>query len=134
MIEIQFLDIEPFELDYVNAWYEKICEAEGKMLGAMTLVFGSDDWLLEQNIQFLNHDFYTDIITFDYTEMNIVSGDLLISLDRVEDNAKTYNVSRETELNRVIVHGLLHLCGYRDETDEEIKIMREKEDYYLGML
>lgn len=134
MIEFQFIETPSIDLTYVKEWYGLICDKEGKQLGPITVVLGTDDWLLEQNKLYLNHDYYTDIITFDYSEGSIISGDLLISIDRVYDNASIYNVSRETELNRVIVHGLLHLLGYKDESEEELKLMREKEDYYLSLL
>lgn len=134
MIEFQFIETPSIDLTYVKEWYDLICDKEGKQLGPITVVLGTDDWLLEQNKLYLNHDYYTDIITFDYSEGSIISGDLLISIDRVYDNASIYNVSRETELNRVIVHGLLHLLGYKDESEEEIKLMRKKEDYYLSLL
>ena len=134
MIEFQFLDVPEINLEYVSNWFEKVISSEQKSLGNLTIVLGSDDWLLEQNKSFLQHDYYTDIITFDYCEMDFISGDLLISIDRVSDNANQYNVSRETELNRVLVHGLLHLCGYGDKSEKEIEIMRKKEDYYLTLL
>lgn len=134
MIEFQFLDVPELELKHIPNWYQEIVNVEQKELGNITIVLGRDEWLLKQNIEFLNHNFYTDIITFDYCEMDFISGDLLISIDRVEDNAKRYNVSRETELNRVLVHGLLHLCGYGDKSEKEIEIMRKKEDYYLSLL
>lgn len=134
MIEFQFIETPSIDLTYVKEWYDLICDKEGKQLGPITVVLGTDDWLLEQNKLYLNHDYYTDIITFEYSEGGIISGDLLISIDRVYDNASIYNVSRETELNRVIVHGLLHLLGYKDESEEELKLMREKEDYYLSLL
>lgn len=134
MIEFQFIETPSIDLTYVKEWYDLICDKEGKQLGPITVVLGTDDWLLEQNKLYLNHDYYTDIITFDYSEGSIISGDLLISIDRVYDNASIYNVSRETELNRVIVHGLLHLLGYKDESEEELILMRKKEDYYLSLL
>lgn len=134
MIEFEFIEVPEINLGYIQEWFVKIVENEGKTLSNITVVLGSDDWLLEQNKSFLKHDYYTDIITFDYCEMDFISGDLLISIDRVNDNAKNYNVSRETELNRVLVHGLLHLCGYGDKTEKEIEIMRKKEDYYLTLL
>lgn len=134
MIEFQVLEVDSPDLNHVESWFEKVVEQENKTLAELSIVLGSDDWLIDQNIRFLEHDFYTDIITFDYCVHDIVSGDLLISLDRVEENAKEYNVSRETELNRVLVHGLLHLCGYGDKTPKEIEIMRKKEDYYLSLL
>lgn len=134
MIEFQFIDVPELNLDYVQNWYDQVVLEEQKTLGNLTIVLGTDEWLLEQNITFLQHNYYTDIITFDYSEMNFISGDLLISIDRVADNAKQFNVSRETELNRVLVHGLLHLCGYGDKSEKEIEIMRKKEDYYLSLL
>lgn len=134
MIEFEFIEVPEINLDYIQEWFIKVVENEGKTLSIITVVLGSDDWLLEQNKSFLKHDYYTDIITFDYCEMDFISGDLLISIDRVNDNAKNYNVSRETELNRVLVHGLLHLCGYGDKTEKEIELMRKKEDYYLTLL
>lgn len=134
MIDFQVLDVEAPDLSHVDNWFQKIVEEEEKTLAELSIVLGDDEWLLDQNIRFLEHDFYTDIITFDYCVYDIISGDLLISLDRVEENAKDYNVSRETELNRVLVHGLLHLCGYGDKTPKEIEIMRKKEDYYLSLL
>lgn len=134
MIEIHVLEVESPDLSHVEGWFQNVVEQEEKTLAELSIVLGTDDWLLDQNIRFLDHDFYTDIITFDYCVHDIVSGDLLISLDRVEENAKDFNVSRETELNRVLVHGLLHLCGYGDKTAKEIEIMRKKEDYYLSLL
>src|SRR5690554_7924221 len=97
MIEFEFIEVPEINLDYIQEWFIKVVENEGKTLSNITVVLGSDDWLLEQNKSFLKHDYYTDIITFDYCEMDFISGDLLISIDRVNDNAKNYNVSRETE-------------------------------------
>lgn len=134
MIDFQILEVDAPNLSHVENWFQNIVSQEGKTLAELTIVLGDDEWLLDQNIKFLDHDFYTDIITFDYCVHDIVSGDLLISLDRVEENAKEYNVSRETELNRVLAHGLLHLCGYGDKTPKEIEIMQKKEDYYLALL
>lgn len=107
---------------------------EGFQAGDCTIVFGSDNWLLHYNKQFLKHDYYTDIITFDYSEGDVISGDLLVSLERVYDNASKENVSRETELSRVLIHGVLHLCGYKDKLISDITIMRKKEGYYLSLL
>jgi probable rRNA maturation factor len=103
-------------------------------LGDVTIVFGSDDWLLSYNQSFLNHDYFTDIITFDYSSANLISGDLLISVDRVIDNASLLNVPRETELCRVCIHGILHLVGLNDSTEKEKMKMRQKEDEYLSLL
>ncbi|PKR82102.1 rRNA maturation RNase YbeY [Brumimicrobium salinarum] len=134
MIELEFVDVPNLNLNFVHKWISEVLKNENKQEGIISLVFGSDDWLLAKNVEFLQHDFYTDIITFDYCEGDFVSGDLLISVDRVNDNANIFNVSRETELNRVIIHGILHLCGYGDKSDLEIDIMRSKEDYYLSLL
>lgn len=136
MISILFEDVSPIDLSLssINEWLNTVVTSENKTLGDISLVFGSDKWLLDFNIKHLDHDYYTDIITYDYSTKNLVSGDLLISVERVFENAKNLNVPRETELNRVIVHGVLHLCGFADKTDEQKKIMREKEDYYLTLL
>lgn len=104
---------------------------EGKTACEITLIFCSDEHLLEMNRQYLDHDYYTDIITFDYSDDDDISGDLFISIDRVYDNAAQNSVSRLDELKRVCVHGVLHLCGYGDKSDDESRIMRLKEDYYL---
>jgi rRNA maturation RNase YbeY len=135
MINIEFIDRE-LDLNKFNLsqWLTNVVESEKKHLGTLTIVFGSDDWLLEKNIAFLKHDYYTDIITFDYTEDTTISGDLLISVDRVNENADDLNVSRETELMRVVVHGVLHLIGYNDKSPEESEVIRKKEDYYLSLL
>jgi rRNA maturation RNase YbeY len=107
--------------------------SEGKSLKDISVVFTDDDYLLEVNKQYLNHDYYTDVITFDYSVFPDVSGDIMISLDRVKDNAETLCVSFQEELNRVIYHGLLHLCGYKDKSAADEKLMRKKENYYLGL-
>ena len=134
MIDFQFIKVNQLNLTFVEPWFFKVCENENKELSFISFLFGDDDWLIEYNKQYLNHDFFTDIITFDYCEKDLISGDLLISLERVQDNANAFNVSRETELNRVMVHGLLHLIGYNDKTEEEISTMREKESFYLDWL
>jgi rRNA maturation RNase YbeY len=126
--DIEILDYRP---EFFVSWLSKVCDSEGKTLGELSLIFTSDEYLLNMNKEHLEHDYYTDIITFDYTEGDIVSGDLFISVDRVNDNASSLNVSRETELNRVVVHGTLHLIGYGDKSEAEAKVMREKENYYL---
>lgn len=103
-------------------------------LGDVAVVFGTDDWLLTYNQNYLNHDYFTDIITFDYSTPDLISGDLLISVDRVIDNSVHLSVSRETELCRVCIHGLLHLVGLKDSTEKEKLLMREKENEYLSLL
>jgi rRNA maturation RNase YbeY len=120
--------------EFFDLWFGKICHTEGKLLGDVSVVFCSDTYLLELNKRHLQHDFFTDIITFDYSEGDSVAGDLFVSVDRVYENADAYNVSRETELNRVSVHGILHLLGYKDKTPHEVAVMREKENEALALL
>lgn len=115
------------ETDFAN-WIEKIIVSENKELGEINYIFCNDDYLHKINVEYLDHDTLTDIITFDYTEENIISGDILISTERVEDNANDFNVSFQEELLRVMAHGILHLCGYKDKTDEESNFMRQKEN------
>ena len=106
---------------------------EGKQLKELSLVFTDDEYLLEVNKQYLNHDYFTDVITFDYSDFPNVSGDVMISLDRVKDNAQSMNLDFETELYRVVFHGALHLCGYKDKEKEDAALMRSKEDFYIQM-
>jgi rRNA maturation RNase YbeY len=136
MVNLFFEDVEILGLDpeFFISWLSNCCENEGKSLEEVNLIFCSDEYLLQKNIEFLQHDYYTDIITFDYCQDDLVMGDLFISKDRVIDNAQTNSVSFENELNRVIVHGVLHLCGYKDKSPDEEKLMRSKEDYYLSQI
>jgi probable rRNA maturation factor len=106
---------------------------EGKELKDLSLVFTDDEYLLEVNKQYLDHDYYTDVITFDYSSFPEVSGDVMISLDRVKDNAEMMNQTFQDEFYRVVFHGLLHLCGYKDKSNDEAIVMREREDYYLNV-
>ena len=107
--------------------------SEGLVSGDIAIVFCSDEYLLKINQDFLNHDYYTDIITFDYCENGIINGDLLISLDRVLDNCSKESTSFQEELHRVIFHGILHLCGFKDKSKKDIEVMRFKESYYLNL-
>jgi probable rRNA maturation factor len=134
MISFEFIDVEVPELssELFSFWLEKVAAEEAKSTDEITVIFCSDEHLLEMNRQYLDHDYYTDIITFDYTDEAIVSGDLFISIDRVYDNAQGLGVERVNELKRVCVHGVLHLCGYGDKSESESQVMRDKEDYYLG--
>lgn len=116
-----------------NRWLKLVAESEIKRLGDISIIFCSDNYILDVNLKYLNHDYFTDIITFDYCDKNILSGDLFISVDSVRENAIFFEVDFEEELRRVIVHGLLHLIGYDDHTEEEQKIMREKENYYVAL-
>ena len=115
-----------------SRWLKFVAESEAKRLGDIAVIFCSDNYILIINIQYLQHDYYTDIITFDYCEGNRLSGDLFISVDSVRENALLYKTEFADELNRVIVHGLLHLMGYDDHTPEDVAVMRAKENYYLS--
>ena len=123
-----------YKLDALIEVLEQIVADFNFNLGDVAIVFGSDDWLLSFNQSFLSHDYFTDIITFDYSTADLISGDLLISVDRVIDNASLLNVPRETELCRVCIHGMLHLVGFNDSTEKEKMKMRQKEDEYLSLL
>jgi rRNA maturation RNase YbeY len=110
-------------------------ETEGRSLNEICYVFCSDQYLLDMNIRFLNHDYFTDIISFDLSEnINHITGEIYISTDRVKENAKTHHTTYENELCRVIFHGALHLCGYKDKTKKEQQEMRLKEECYLQRL
>lgn len=133
MIEFEFLDIEipEFKPEFFVSSLSDLITSEGFDEGDITVVFVTDEYLLDMNRTHLDHDYYTDIITFDYTESNFISGDLFISYDRVLDNSNEFNVSSYNELCRVIFHGVLHLCGYKDKSSEDEKLMRAKESFYL---
>jgi len=105
----------------------------GVMFGDVSLVFCSDSYILDVNKTYLDHDYLTDIITFDYSENGLLSGDLIISLDTVRSNSEFYGVSFFEEIHRVLIHGLLHLCGLNDKSDQDIKMMRERENQYLAI-
>ena len=134
MISCFFEDIESFEvsLELYTQKISYIIDNEGFTKENIVIVFCSDSFLLDLNKKHLNHDYFTDIITFSYTTLDRISGDLFISVDRVKENALKEGVSFERELERIVYHGVLHLCGYNDKTPEEIKEMRSKENYYLN--
>jgi len=115
-----------------NRWYKFTCESEIKRLGDVNVIFCSDNYILDVNLKYLGHDYFTDIITFDYCEGSVISGDLFISVDSVRENSVYYGTEFEDELNRVLIHGVLHLLGYDDHREEDISVMRRKEDYYLN--
>jgi rRNA maturation RNase YbeY len=110
------------------SWIETIVESENKILGEISYIFCDDDFLHNINMQYLNHDTLTDIISFDYTEGDVISGDIFISVERVEDNANDFNVTFVEELKRVLAHGVLHYCGYKDKSDDDALLMRTKEE------
>lgn len=116
-----------------NKWLRLVAESEIKKLGDINIIFCSDNYILDVNMKYLQHDYFTDIITFDYCEGDVISGDLFISIDSVKENSVFYNTEFADELNRVMVHGVLHLIGYNDHCDKDIKLMRSKEDYYLSV-
>ena len=115
----------------IKRWIKQVVENAGFRLGSVSYIFCSDEKILEVNKQYLNHDFYTDIITFDYVEKDTINGDIFISTDRVKENASQFNVPFEEELHRVIIHGILHLLGQEDHTPKEEKQMRKKENEAL---
>lgn len=117
----------------LKPFIKTLVKSEGFVSGDIAIVFCSDEYLLKVNQDFLNHDYYTDIITFDYCENGIINGDLLISLDRVLDNCSNESTSFQEELHRVIFHGILHLCGFKDKSKKDIEVMRFKESYYLNL-
>lgn len=114
-------------------WLKLVAESEIRRIGDINIIFCSDNYILDINQRYLQHDYFTDIITFDYCEKDILSGDLFISVDSVMENSVEFNTDFKEELNRVIVHGLLHLIGYDDHCDEDIAMMRKKENYYLSL-
>lgn len=118
----------------IKQWIKDIISSYNYSTGNISYIFCSDDYLLNINRQYLSHDYYTDVITFDYDENNIVSGDIFISVDTVKSNSEQYSVSYNCELYRVIIHGVLHLCGLKDKTPEDAKIMREAEEKSLQIL
>jgi len=117
----------------VKSWLKQIIESRNKSVGEISIVMCSDKLLLETNQKYLNHDYYTDIITFDYTEEDQISGDLMISYERVKENAKKENVAVQEELRRVMVHGVLHLLGFKDKSEREAAEMRAQEDAALDL-
>ena len=116
-----------------NKWLRLVAESEIRKIGNLSIIFCSDNYILDVNQKYLQHDYFTDIITFDYCEGDRLSGDLFISVDSVRENSLEYGTEFSDELHRVIVHGILHLIGYDDHSDEDIKEMRAKENYYLSI-
>ena len=133
MIDFQYIENDKLSnTEDINLWINNVIKEEEMIIGELVYVLCNDEYLLKKNIQFLNHNTLTDVITFDYSEKKIISGDILISTERVVENAKIFNVNYLTELHRVMVHGLLHLLGYKDKKEKDADIMREKENYYLN--
>lgn len=118
----------------ISSWITQIIEHHNCKQDEISYVFCDDEYLHRLNVQYLNHDTLTDIISFDYSMGKTISGDIFISVERVEDNAKDFEVDFNTELHRVIIHGILHYCGFKDKTEDDAKLMRAKEDEALLML
>lgn len=134
MINFYFDNIDTLEIQpEISSWLENIIIKEGKKLGKIDYIFCDDNQLLQVNKDFLQHDYYTDIITFDYVKGKTISGDIFVSLPRISDNASSLFKNFEEEFKRVLAHGILHLCGYKDKTEAEQKEMRNKEDFYLNI-
>jgi rRNA maturation RNase YbeY len=132
MIQFFYENIsESVNTDYTK-WLEEIILSEEKKLGEINYIFCDDEYLLKVNQDYLQHDYYTDIITFDYVKGKTISGEIFVSLQRISDNASTLSKDYEEELRRVLAHGVLHLSGYKDKTEEEEQLMRSKEDFYLA--
>ncbi|UTW68023.1 rRNA maturation RNase YbeY [bacterium SCSIO 12643] len=137
-MSIEFIEniesLNIFDYSCIKKWLDESIVNEGFSVGTLTFVIMSDEDLLDYNRKFLSHDYYTDVITFDDSNGKEISGDVLISWDRINDNAKTMNVGYLNEFLRVVIHGVLHLCGYKDKLEEDIKIMRKKESFYLDRI
>lgn len=123
-----------FDENKVLKWIKEVAYAERKIIGDINYQFVTEETILDFNARFLNHNYFTDIITFDDSLVNIINGDIIISFDTVQSNANKFDVSCENELYRVIIHGVMHLCGYADSTENEKKVMRDKENQYLSYL
>lgn len=135
MISFEFLKDCRIDLGKEHKlWLNRVIRNEGKIPGNISYIFCNDEYMLQRNIEFLNHDTYTDIITFEENCGDIVSGSILISLDRVGENASKFSDTFDNELLRVLVHGALHLCGYKDKSEHEERVMRQKENEALRML
>ncbi|MCF7559576.1 rRNA maturation RNase YbeY [Sabulilitoribacter multivorans] len=118
----------------ISSWIVSTIAAEDYNLDEINYVFCDDDYLHKLNVEFLKHDTLTDIISFDYSVGKTIQGDIFISVERVKENAADYEVSFDEELRRVIIHGVLHYCGYKDKTDKDAQVMRDKENFYLNQL
>jgi rRNA maturation RNase YbeY len=134
MIEFYSEEVEELQQqEELSGWISDIIVREGCKEGDLTYIFCSDDYLLDINVKYLKHNYLTDVISFDYSLGKTISGDIFISDDRVRENAVSFSKSFKDELHRVMAHGLLHFSGYNDKTEEELLLMRNKEDYYLSL-
>lgn len=134
MIEFHFKsDLIIDDISEYTDWINRVIQSEGFSVGQVDYIFCTDEYLLELNQEYLKHNTFTDIITFDYTDGSTISGDIFISTDRVKENAKEFKEDVLNELRRVMSHGVLHLAGYGDKSKEESKLMRQKEDEKIKM-
>lgn len=117
----------------ISAWIKKVAKIYNREIGDISYIFCSDAKIFDVNKQYLNHDYYTDVITFDYSENNTISGDIFISLDTVKTNAEKFATDPDEELKRVIIHGVLHLCGLKDKSEEDSKNMTQSENQALAI-
>lgn len=134
MIDFNYLD--KFQLpneQEVRAWLEFVLDQEDRELGEVSYIFCDDEYLYDLNVKYLKHNTLTDIISFDYSLGKVVSGDIYISVERVDENARDRGIEFNDELHRIIVHGMLHYIGYKDKSESQRKTMRKKEDYYLSL-
>ncbi|MBV5313036.1 MAG: rRNA maturation RNase YbeY [Prolixibacteraceae bacterium] len=131
---VESIPFPKFKKRSTSNWIKSVIILEGKTPGDISFVFCSDEYLLEVNRKYLQHDYFTDIITFDYVEDTNINGDIFISIDRVKENSLEYSSSFDNELHRILIHGVLHLLGYKDKKKGDKKLMTKKEDFYLKVL
>ncbi|MGQ1947367.1 rRNA maturation RNase YbeY [Geofilum sp. OHC36d9] len=128
------VDLPSLQVNILEDWFNEATSSNGLKLGDISVIFCSDSYLLNINQKYLNHDYYTDIITFNYSRRNVLSGDLFISLEMVVNNAAKFSIPFDEELHRVMIHGLLHLIGFDDHTEDDIAEMRFQENYWLSKI
>lgn len=136
MISYQTIDVPrpALKIRECNDWIKRVAASHGKKVGDIAYIFCSDEKMLEVNKEYLNHDYYTDIITFDYTEGDVIGGDIFISVDTVKSNSEEFNASFDNELHRILIHGILHLCGFKDKQTDDKAEMTRQEDSALSLL
>jgi rRNA maturation RNase YbeY len=128
------IDFKVKDKKIIRDWIKFVAKLEGKRVGDINYIFGSDEYVKEINVSYLKHDYYTDIVTFNYNESDFLSSDIYISIDRVNENAISFAISFDDEFYRVVIHGILHLLGYQDKELKDQKVMRKKEDEYIKVL
>lgn len=134
LFHLEDVEFEFSKLEQITHWIHSIIKQEKKTLEQINFIFCSDTYLHQINLEYLNHDTFTDVITFPYSKLPIIEGDIFISLERIKENGKIFEVSFEEELHRVMIHGVLHLCGYGDKTTEDKEQMTQKENEALLIL